>query len=57
MFCERCPHYRTKTVFRRKCFYAPQCPIGIVLKLVGAAITLVMTKARTRICDRRKEGR
>jgi len=53
MFCERCPHYRTKTIFRRKCYYEPQCPVGIAIKLVEVVMTTV--GARTR--DRRKEGR
>lgn len=57
MFCERCPHYRTKTIFRRKCYYEPQCPIGIAIMLVHVVITLVMIKVRTRRCERRKEGR
>ena len=53
MSCERCPHYRTKTIFRRKCYYEPQCPVGIAIKLVEVVMTTV--GARTR--DRRKEGR
>ena len=41
MFCERCPHYRTRTLFRRKCYYAPGCPIGIVIKAVGVVMSVM----------------
>ena len=42
ILCEHCPHYHTKTIFRRKCYNDPQCLIGIALKMVG----VVMSKVR-----------
>lgn len=45
LICERCPHYRTKTIFRRKCYYEPQCPVGVAIKLVDVVMTRVRAKA------------
>ena len=41
MFCERCPHYHTKTIFRRTCYNDPQCLFGIAIKVVKVVMSKV----------------